>query len=337
MDRAEILHSIIDSSELNVLRVLIKNSKTLQQKAFKGWRPQALTKEIIAQKLLKTACVNDEEIFEMLCDWWKNIHTELIDGLCKEIECGWESIISRWPVSKVRLAIVLGEFDDKETLNAGFMEAAVGEFVKVQNQTAAAADAVKQFNAKDCSKLQLKIEKVEKRLSEAVKKSQTLSKLNASFSDRNKKLQSELATECGRLESIVKSNKELTEKIRSVEKANHALVRQVKLLKKGASTRLKELKVVLVDYLDLGNNPDERKSSLSLLNDLLCSTEGMVVNVENRPSKWLEVENIKLFWKKEGNKVTVLNCPEDHLMLNMGMLMEDFLYDQGCPNGRVKK
>ena len=337
MDRAEILLSIIDSSEINVLRALIKNSKTLQQKAFKGWRPQTLTKEIIAQKLLRTACVNDDEIFEMFCDWWKNIHTELIDGLCKEIEVGWESIIRRWPLSKVKLAIVLGEFDDKEALNSGFMEAAVSEFVKVQNQTAAAADAVKQFNAKDCSKLQLKIEKVEKRLSEAAKKNQSLSKLNALFSERNKKLQYDLAADNSRIETITQSYKELTEKIRSMEKTNRDLVRQVKLLKKGSSTRLKELKVVLVDYLDLGNNLDERKSSLTLLNDLLCSTEGMVVSVENRPSKWLEGENIKLYWKKEGNKVTVLNCPEDHLMLNMGMLMEDFLYDQGCSNGRVKK
>lgn len=337
MDRAEILHNIVDSSELSILRALIKNSKTLQQKAFKGWRPQALTKEKIAQRLLRTVYVNDDEIFEMLCDWWKNIHKELIDGLCKATEGGWESIISRWPVSKVRLAIFLGEFDDKETLNAGFMEAAVREFVKVQNQTAVAADAVKQVNAKEYSKLKLKIEKVEKRLSEALKKSQTLSKLNQSYSESNKKLQSKLAIERNRLELVAKSNKELAEKIKSLEKTNRTLDRQVKLLKKGASARLKELKVVFIDYLDLGKNPDERKSALSLLNDLLCSKEGMVIDVGNRSSKWLDVENVKLFWKKEGNKVAILNCPEDYVILNMGTLMEDFLYDQGCHNGRIKK
>lgn len=327
MDRAEILKNIIDSSELISLRVLIKKSETLQQKVFKGWRPQVLTKEMIAQLLLRTACVKDDEIFEMLCDWWKNIHKELIDGLFKETEINWKSIISRWPVSKVRLAIILGEFDDKETINAGFMEAAFGELIKVQNQTAAATDEVKQIKEKDYSKLKVKMGKTEKRLSEVEKKNKTLSKTNDSLSERNKKLQSELTTKCSELKSITKSNKELTEKKRLLEKAVQNMDRQVKLLKKGASKRFKELKVVLIDYLYLGNDPVERKSSLTLLNDLLCSNEGMIVDIENRPSKWLEADNIKLFWKKEGNRVAVLNCPEDHLMLNMGILMEDFLYD----------
>lgn len=325
MERAEILKGIIDSCELNSLRLLIKNSKTLQQNAFKGWRPQALTKEIIALKLLGTVYANDDDVFEMFCDYWKYINSELIDELCEEeIEGGWESIISRWPVLKIRLAIALGEFDDKEALKAGFMEAAVREFAKAQK---------KQSIEKDCSKLTLKLEEVEKKLSQAAKKNQTLSRLNASLSERNKKLQSELAINCSRSESIDKCNKELTEKISSLEKTNHDLARQVKLLKRGVSARLKELKIVIVDYHDLGSNPGERKSALSLLNDLLCSTEGMVVDIENRPTNWLDSENIKIFWKKEGNKVTVLNCPEDHLILNLGMLMEDFLYDQGSQNG----
>lgn len=327
MDRAEILQNIIDSSELNRLRALIKNTESLQQKVFKGWRPQVLTKEVIKQKLLRTAFVNDDGIFEMFCDWWKSIHVDMIDELHKGIEDGWESIISRWPVSKVRLALVLGEFDDKETLKAELMEAAFNEFMNVQNQTAAASDAVKQPNEKDYSKLQSKINILEKRFSNAVKKNQTLSKQNTSLSERIKKLQSELAIERSKLVLIAKSNKELTEKIRLLEKNERDLSRQIKLLKKGVLKKLNELSVVYVDYKKLGNNPGERKSSLSLLNDLLCCKKGMVIEVENRPSKWLEADNIKIFWKKEGKKVTVLNCPEDHIILNMGMMMEDFLYD----------
>lgn len=336
MDRTELLQNIIESSELNELRALIKNSKTLQQKVFNGWRPQALTKEVIKQKVLRTTSVNDDGIFKILCDWWKSIHAELIDEFSKGIKNNWESMISRWPVSKVRLAIVLGEFGDKDTLNSELMVAAFEEFIKVQNQTAATSDAVRQPSAKDYSKIHSKVNILEKRFSEAERKNKTLSKQNTSLSGVIKKLRSELAVERKKLESIAKSNKELTEKIRLLEKKERDLGRQIKLLKKGASKRVNELNVVLVDYHNLGNNPSDRKSSLSLLNDLLCSTEGMVIEIENRPSEWLEAKNIRMFWKKEGNKVTVLNCPEDHIILNMGMMMEDFLYDQGCQNGRFR-
>ena len=181
MDRAEILQKIIDSSELNRLRALIKNTESLQQKVFKGWRPQVLTKEVIKQKLLRTAFVNDDGIFEMFCDWWKSIHVDMIDELHKGIEDGWESIISRWPVSKVRLALVLGEFDDKETLKSELLEAEFYEFMNVQNQNSADSVAVKQRDEKG-TLTSIKDKYTGEQFSNAVKKNQTLSKQNTSLS-----------------------------------------------------------------------------------------------------------------------------------------------------------
>lgn len=319
MDRNQILREIIENSELNPLRLLISNSKKLQKTAFKGFRPQALTKKNIIRLLVRPSFINDDGLYEMFCDWWKDIHGELISELVEQKENNLEILIKRWSVPKVRLAIELSDLEGKEVLIAEFSEVALKEITNVRSQTAVASDAIQH----ELILLRSKIDKLERRLSAADKKNKLLSK-------QNKTLQASLVVERSRVKKDIESNKALTEKVRLLEKDKSELTLRIQLQKKEAISRLTELKVIQIDYVHLGDDPDERRRSLSLFYDLLCSLEGMFIEVNNRPLKWLEHENAKAFWKREGNKVFVLRRPVDYLIINTGLLMEDLLNVKNC-------
>lgn len=325
MGRMEILRNIIDNSEHQSLKTLISFSKMLQQKVFMGFRPQTLTKQIIIQRLLRPAYVNDDEIYEFFCNWWRNINKELLEELTIEKDRKWEHLINQWSSSKVRLAIILSDNEEKDGLLKEFSEKAAKIITNGQDRIAGKKNAAKNLNAREIIKLNSKVEKLEKRLKEVGKK-------NKSLAEENKTLKSGIINERNKLEKMVGSNKELNEKVKSLHKTNQDLSRQIGLLKREAASRLTDLKVVQIDYTHLGGNLEERKHSLSLFYDLLCSLEGMNVDIEKRPIRWLENANIKVFWKREGNKVIVLRRPADHLITNIGVLLEDFLNDKGYRN-----